>query len=165
MSKLLAKLQELTHASKQEIIAVTTLLALTIAAAIVTYYRSIVADASSQQWLRQLDSLARLTSFDEKETTTAAEEDDAALPLPGTKQDRQRSRYEPKKPPSRPIDINKASKQELMRLPGIGEVMAERIITARKERPFETPEDLLRVPGIGKKKLEQLRPYIRAGTQ
>lgn len=165
MGKLLAKVQELTHASKQEIIAVTTLLALTIAAAIITYYRNIASNAASQQWLRMLDSLAQVAPFDEGESLAVAEEDEAVLPLPGTKQNRQRARYEPKKPPSRPIDINKAPKQELMRLPGIGEVMAERIITARKERPFETPEDLLRVPGIGKKKLEQLRPYIRAGTQ
>jgi DNA uptake protein ComE-like DNA-binding protein len=48
-----------------------------------------------------------------------------------------------------------------MQLPGVGEATAERIIAERTKQPFTTPDDLLRVQGIGKKKLEQLRPYVR----
>jgi len=62
--------------------------------------------------------------------------------------------------PSR-IDINKASAAALDLLPGIGPVLAERIIEYRKENgDFQLPEDLLSVEGIGENTLEELRPYI-----
>jgi competence protein ComEA len=60
-----------------------------------------------------------------------------------------------------PIDVNSASAEELQRLPGIGPVMAGRIITERDKRPFESPEDLRRVSGIGPKTLEKLRPFVK----
>jgi competence protein ComEA len=44
-----------------------------------------------------------------------------------------------------------------MALPGIGEVMALRIIEGR---PYSSAKDLLRVPGIGQKTLEKLWPYL-----
>lgn len=44
------------------------------------------------------------------------------------------------------LDINKATKRELLRLRGIGKVTADAIIRAR---PFKSLRDLLRVPGIG----------------
>lgn len=55
------------------------------------------------------------------------------------------------------IDINAASVEELVRLPQIGEVIAERIIDAR---PFQEVEDLLRVDGIGKITLDKIRDHI-----
>ncbi len=64
-------------------------------------------------------------------------------------------------PKLKSININKASKTELMKLPGIGEVTAERIINYREENGYFTSEsDLLKVKGIGKKKLEQIKIYI-----
>lgn len=63
--------------------------------------------------------------------------------------------------PAHPVSVNSASKAELVALPGIGEVTAERIIRAREEHgPFGSTEDLLRVKGITRKKLEQLKPLI-----
>jgi len=60
-----------------------------------------------------------------------------------------------------PIKINKATKAELMALPGIGEVLADRIIQKRNELGgFKKPEDLLLVKGIGEKKLEKIRGLI-----
>jgi len=60
-----------------------------------------------------------------------------------------------------PVNINSASKADLVALPGIGDVTAERIITTREESgPFGSVDDLLRVKGITKKKLEQLKPFI-----
>lgn len=59
------------------------------------------------------------------------------------------------------ININSASKEELMKLPGVGEVLAERILIHRDEiGRFTTFDQLLTIRGISKKKLEQLKPLI-----
>lgn len=59
------------------------------------------------------------------------------------------------------ININSASKAELVALPGIGEVTAERIILHREELgPFTTVDDLLLIKGISRKKLAQLEALI-----
>jgi len=59
------------------------------------------------------------------------------------------------------VNINSASKQELMTLPGIGEVMSDRIIAYRVEAgPFRTIDELRKVKGISKRKLEQLLPFV-----
>jgi len=56
------------------------------------------------------------------------------------------------------IDINTATEKELTTVPGIGYVMAARIIAAR---PFRSANDLKRVSGIGEKKYMQIRPYFQ----
>lgn len=58
------------------------------------------------------------------------------------------------------VHINTAGMAELQSLPGIGPVLAERIIVERKEQPFFEKRDLLRVPGIGEKRLAQLVDFI-----
>ncbi len=58
------------------------------------------------------------------------------------------------------VNINTASKTQLMELPGIGPSYAERIIEYRKTRGFASIDELSNVKGIGKKKLEKLRPFI-----
>jgi DNA uptake protein ComE-like DNA-binding protein len=55
------------------------------------------------------------------------------------------------------IDINTATEKELTTVPGIGHVMAARIIAAR---PFKSADDLKKVSGIGDKKYAQIRPYF-----
>jgi competence protein ComEA len=56
------------------------------------------------------------------------------------------------------VDINTATEKELTTVPGIGHVMAARIIAAR---PFRSADDLKRVSGIGDKKYAQIRPYFQ----
>src|ERR1044072_6199603 len=56
------------------------------------------------------------------------------------------------------IDINTATEKELTTVPGIGHVMAARIIVAR---PFRSADDLKRVSGIGEKKYAQIRPFFQ----
>jgi len=62
---------------------------------------------------------------------------------------------------SGPLNINTASKSELVRLPGIGEVTAERILLYRENvGPFTSIEELGNVKGISKLKLEKLKPLV-----
>ncbi len=59
------------------------------------------------------------------------------------------------------VNINTAELEELQRLPGIGPVLAERIVDYRHLCGyFKKPEDLARVEGIGQKLLEEILAYI-----
>ena len=60
------------------------------------------------------------------------------------------------------MNVNTASEELLVTLPGIGPVLARRIIAYREEHGhFATLEDLLQVSGIGEKKLAALEDLIR----
>jgi competence ComEA-like helix-hairpin-helix protein len=60
-----------------------------------------------------------------------------------------------------PININKASANELMQLPQIGEERAVAIIEYRKNHgDFETTSELIRVPGIGPKILRDIEDLV-----
>jgi competence ComEA-like helix-hairpin-helix protein len=68
-------------------------------------------------------------------------------------------------PPSPPLDINHASEDELRALPGIGSVLASRIVEAReRDGPFGSLEDLRRVRGLGRAKIEKLTAAIALRT-
>lgn len=61
-----------------------------------------------------------------------------------------------------PLSINRASVEDLQGLPGVGPVLAERIVAYRDQNgPFKQVEDLLDVSGIGEAKLASLRDLIR----
>jgi competence protein ComEA len=60
--------------------------------------------------------------------------------------------------PQTKLDVNSASLAELQNIPGIGPVVAQRIIEAR---PFKSADDLQRVKGIGAgKRYEKIRPFF-----
>lgn len=65
------------------------------------------------------------------------------------------------------IDLNRATAEDLMTLPGIGEVLAERILEYRDvSGGFVNVEQLLEVSGIGEKTLEELSAFITVeGTE
>ena len=59
------------------------------------------------------------------------------------------------------IDINRAEPWLLEALPGIGEVLAQRIVDYRSQNgPFRMVEDLLNVSGIGSATLENMKDFI-----
>ena len=63
-----------------------------------------------------------------------------------------------------PIDLNQADKEMLMALPGIGEVLAVRILDYRDTNgPYSAVEQLLNVNGIGKQRLEDIWDLIMIG--
>jgi comEA protein len=59
------------------------------------------------------------------------------------------------------LNINQASKSELVALPGVGETLADRIVLYRGNKgKFSSVDDLQKIKGISKKKLEKLKPYV-----
>jgi hypothetical protein len=67
------------------------------------------------------------------------------------------SDIEKTKAPQGLLDLNAASREELMAINGIGPVLSERIISGR---PYKTVDELLKVKGIGPKKLKKFSPYF-----
>lgn len=64
-------------------------------------------------------------------------------------------------PPSEPVDVNKASLEELVRA-GLRESIADSVI---RRRPFRSFRELDDVPGIGPATLAKVRPYLRVGDE
>jgi competence protein ComEA len=59
------------------------------------------------------------------------------------------------------LNINTATKEQLLDLPGVGEITAERILAYRAETgKFSNVDELRAIKGMSKKKVETLRPLI-----
>jgi len=67
--------------------------------------------------------------------------------------------------PTKPINLNAATKAELMMLPGVGEKTAEKIIEYRKLQKFSSPADIMNIKGIGEKKFEKMKQYLSVGKK
>jgi len=66
-----------------------------------------------------------------------------------------------KTPPPAPIDLNRATRQELMQLPSIAGTLADRILEDRRVNgPYRRVEDIMRVRGIKGRTLEKLREHV-----
>lgn len=67
--------------------------------------------------------------------------------------------------PAARLDLNAADERALDGLPGIGPVLAARIVQHRRDHgPFRDPDELLAVRGIGPRLLERLRPLVTASA-
>jgi competence protein ComEA len=100
--------------------------------------------------------LAVLTAAFALAGPAAVRAEDAPPPRPGAA----------KASPLGVVDVNSATEQQLVEVPGIGEGLARRIVQFReKNGPYQRIEDLLKVQGIGEKSLEKLRPYLTAGKK
>jgi competence protein ComEA len=59
------------------------------------------------------------------------------------------------------VDVNRADWPELIQLPGVGQVLAERWIAERERGgEFQSHDDLSRIRGVGPRTLERIRPYL-----
>ena len=108
-------------------------------------------------WRRAHPELTeRLERFDRTVAPAKPTVDDLPLAQPA------RHATPPKSaPPAQPVDVNRASEDELRALPGIGGVLAARIVEAReRDGPFASLDDLRRVRGLGRAKLEKLTAAI-----
>lgn len=62
------------------------------------------------------------------------------------------------------VNINSASKEELMQLEGVGSVTADKIIEYREANgPFTAPEDIMNVKGVGSSTYEKNKDRITVG--
>jgi competence protein ComEA len=64
--------------------------------------------------------------------------------------------------PPTPLDLNAATSEEMQRLPGVGPVLAQRIIDFRTQQGgFRTVEELRQVTGIGARRYADLKDLVR----
>jgi competence ComEA-like helix-hairpin-helix protein len=64
------------------------------------------------------------------------------------------------------LDLNQASAAELTGLPGLGPILAARIVDTReREGAFPSVDDLRRVRGLGAARIERLRPLLTVGAR
>lgn len=62
------------------------------------------------------------------------------------------------------VHLNKAGKEELMELPGIGEKMADKILNYRKKiGKYRNIYELLNIEGLGIERFTAIEPYITVG--
>lgn len=67
----------------------------------------------------------------------------------------------PLKPAISKVNLNTATRAELMTLPGVGEKTAEAIIRYRTETGlFQSASELENIPGLGPKKIEKILPTL-----
>jgi competence protein ComEA len=85
-----------------------------------------------------------------------------AVPTPN----RSAPRKAPRTDGASKVDLNRATEEELRTLPGIGHVLAQRMLERRKTHGlYEKVEDLRNVKGIGAKRFEKLRPLVMIATR
>lgn len=64
------------------------------------------------------------------------------------------------------IDLNRASIDDLIKLPGIGEATAKKIVEYRNEKSeFNKIEDIMNIQGIGENKFEMLKEFIKVNPR
>jgi competence ComEA-like helix-hairpin-helix protein len=130
--------------------------------------------AAHPQLVERLERLDReiaateAVNFEDREVTPAAEtraprrrpRDDSESRPPARSRSA-KPRAPPLDEPGPPVDLNRATLADLTRLPGVGPVLARRILETREAAGrFGAVDDLVTVRGLGRVKLERLRPFV-----
>jgi competence protein ComEA len=128
------------------------------------------AERRGARWLAVLLVIGILTDLHRARHTREAAEPappavgESAPPAPSAAP-AETSRSTPASPPTI-VDLNRATLADLDRLPGIGPVLARRIVEHRdRHGAFRTVDELLGVPGIGDRLLARLRPFVRVTSR
>lgn len=161
--KLINQIQTMTGVTKNEIYFVTLILLGLVIGSGIKFFSQDDTDYSNRrsQIYRALDSIAEVNKSSYVGTDLSGTPDpelalgDTIIPKENSYLIKQK-----KELPTTVININTASITELMKLPGVGEATAQKIIEYRKIRPFNKPEDIMNVKGIGEKKFENMKPFI-----
>ncbi len=164
-NNLIIKIQNLTGATASEIVVALLLLSGLIAGVFIKKYyfaSENINDKVSISYYDILDSLA------EAKKTTYTGSDIAGNEIKELKEkdtvikEKQIFAQSQKKSlPEGKINLNNASKLELMKLPGVGEKTALKIIQYRKNNKFETIEEIENIKGIGPKKFDNMKKYLQ----
>jgi competence protein ComEA len=62
------------------------------------------------------------------------------------------------------VNVNTATEEELVSLPGIGPSKAKAIVEYRQAHPFKTVDELMNVRGIGEHTFETLKDKVNVGA-
>lgn len=157
IDRYIAKIQSVFGASKSEVVLVALILSALIVGQFVTLdERNSLAELTQELENYQQVSQSSFIGIDnEGNTNEVLAKGDTLL-----KKD---SKFPGKKKEEKlvgKININTASKVELMKLNGIGEKTAEKIIDYRRTTTFKSIEDIQNVKGIGPKKFEKMKDNI-----
>lgn len=63
-----------------------------------------------------------------------------------------------------PVNLNRASLDDLMQIPGLRPALARAVVEYRDKKPFEQVDELTSVRGIGPVTLGRLRPFVSVGS-
>jgi competence ComEA-like helix-hairpin-helix protein len=120
----------------------------------------VLVGAGVQEWRAGFPDLAaRLEGFDRAEPPPPPER-----PLPPAQSRPAQAMAAPRSGEPKALDLNRATADELARLPGVGQGLAQRIVEERQRRGrFESPDELRHVLGMGPKKLTALRALVTVG--
>ncbi len=84
------------------------------------------------------------------------------LPLPIKAKEESKKSEDPMEKENLLVDLNCATKEELMELPGVGPKMAEAMMQYREEnKGFSSEKDLMNISGIGEKRYKRIEPFIK----
>ena len=71
-----------------------------------------------------------------------------------------------KEGPASPVNINTATRTELIQIPRIGESMADRIVEFRKANgAFDRIEEIMNVRGMGERTFLSIKKYLTVGNK
>lgn len=111
---------------------------------------------------KRLETLAHWLIFpDEKDGQKSAKAPNPPNLLAAPPQNGSQDEPEPKDFTfKKKVDPNKATREDLVAIPGIGPKLADKIMETREKGLFQSLDDLIRVPGIGKKNLKTLKQHF-----